>query len=167
MPISKSLFEFAAAARPTDLLNFPHRFHRAIDILDDEACLSFNNNFRDRTAGKTNHWRPAGKRFNHDQSERLRPVDWKEQSSGAAEQFVFFRMTNFTDELDERFIQQMLDVFVEVVAVDAVDLGRDLELATCSPGNLDRSVYAFFRRNPPEKEQIVLRCFLEAERIRR
>jgi hypothetical protein len=50
MPISKPLFEFAAAARTTDLLNFSHRFHRGIDILDDKTCLSFNNNFRDRTA---------------------------------------------------------------------------------------------------------------------
>src|SRR5207302_7714249 len=98
--------------------------------------------------------------------ERLRPVDRKEQSSGAAEQFVFFRMTNFTDELNEGFVQQMLDVFVEVVAVDAVDLGRDLELAARSPGNLDGPVHSLFRRNPPEKEEIVLRCFLEAERIR-
>ncbi len=45
MPINKPLFEFAAAARTTDLLNFPHRFHRAIDILDEKTCLSFNNNF--------------------------------------------------------------------------------------------------------------------------
>jgi phosphatidylserine/phosphatidylglycerophosphate/cardiolipin synthase-like enzyme len=50
MPISKPLFEFAAAARATDLLNFPHRFHRAIDILDDKTGLSFSNNFGDRTA---------------------------------------------------------------------------------------------------------------------
>jgi hypothetical protein len=35
MTIGEPLFEFAAAARTTDLLNFPHRFHRAIDILDD------------------------------------------------------------------------------------------------------------------------------------
>jgi len=50
MPISKPLFEFAAATRTTDLLNFPYCFHRAIDILDDKTCLSFNNNFGDRTA---------------------------------------------------------------------------------------------------------------------
>ena len=54
-------------------------------------------------------------------------------------------MINFTDELDEGFVQEMLDVFVKVVAIDAVDLGRDLELATASPGNLNSSVYAFFR----------------------
>ena len=47
------LLEFAAAARTTDLLNFPHCFHRAIDILDDKTCLSFNNDFGDRTALKT------------------------------------------------------------------------------------------------------------------
>jgi hypothetical protein len=52
MPIGKPLFEFAAAARTTNLLNFPHRFHCAIDILDDKTCLSFNNNFGDRTDGK-------------------------------------------------------------------------------------------------------------------
>jgi hypothetical protein len=50
MPISEPLFEFAAAARTTDLLNFPQRFHRTIDILDDKTCLSFNNDFGDRTA---------------------------------------------------------------------------------------------------------------------
>jgi hypothetical protein len=51
MPISKPLFEFAAAARTTDLLNFPHRFYRAVNILDDKTCLSFNDNFGDRVAG--------------------------------------------------------------------------------------------------------------------
>src|SRR4029077_18476974 len=74
-------------------------------------------------------------------------------------------MSNFTDELDEGFVQQMLDVFVEVVAVGTVDLGRDFELATRSPGNLNRAVQSFFRRNPPEKEQIVFGFFLEVERI--
>ncbi len=43
-------------------------------------------------------------------------------------------MINFPDELDERFVQQMLNVFVKVIAVDAVDLSRDLELAAGSPG---------------------------------
>src|SRR5437762_9635709 len=74
-------------------------------------------------------------------------------------------MTNFTDELDEGFVQQMLDVFVKVVAVDTVDLGRDFELTTGSSSNLNRPVHSFFRRNPSEKEQIVGRFFLEAERI--
>jgi hypothetical protein len=50
MPIGKPLFEFAAAAGTTDLLNFPNSLHRAIDILDDKTCLAFNNNFGDRTA---------------------------------------------------------------------------------------------------------------------
>jgi len=49
-PIGEPLFEFAAAARTTDLVNFPHGFYRAIDILDDKTCLSFNDNFRDRAA---------------------------------------------------------------------------------------------------------------------
>jgi len=57
--IGEPLFEFAAAARTTDLLNFPHRFHRAIDILDDKTRLSFNNNFGDRTAmGNDSSLRP-------------------------------------------------------------------------------------------------------------
>jgi hypothetical protein len=53
IPISELLFEFAVAAGTTDLLNFPRRFYRRIDILDDKTCLSFNNNFGDRTARKT------------------------------------------------------------------------------------------------------------------
>jgi hypothetical protein len=50
MTIGEPLFEFATAVRTTDLLNFPHRFHRAVDIIDDKTCLFFNNNFGDRTA---------------------------------------------------------------------------------------------------------------------
>ena len=50
MPISKPLFEFAATARTTDLLNFPLRFHRAVDIFDDKTSLSVHDNFGDRTA---------------------------------------------------------------------------------------------------------------------
>jgi hypothetical protein len=45
MTIGEPLFEFATAAGTTDLLNFSYSFHRAIDILDDKTCLSFNNNF--------------------------------------------------------------------------------------------------------------------------
>ena len=42
MPIGEPLFKFAAAARTTNLLKFPHRFHRAIDILDDyEVEIAF------------------------------------------------------------------------------------------------------------------------------
>jgi hypothetical protein len=55
VPSGEPLFGFAAAARTTYLVNFPHRFHRAIDILDHKACLSFNNNFGDQTARKTIH----------------------------------------------------------------------------------------------------------------
>ena len=59
----------------------------------------------------------------------------------------------------------MLDVFVKVIAVGTVDLGRDFEFATGSLGDLDGSVHSFFRRNPPEKKQIVFGLFLEVERI--
>jgi len=32
--IGEPLFEFAAAARTTELFNFPHRFYRVVDILE-------------------------------------------------------------------------------------------------------------------------------------
>ena len=59
MPIGKPLFEFAAAARTTDLIDFSHRFHRPINIIDDKTGLSVNNDFGDRTAGKTDYWGAA------------------------------------------------------------------------------------------------------------
>jgi len=54
MPIGEPFFEFAAAARTTDLLNFPHRFRRAIDILDDDLLTAFLSLERDATALKAN-----------------------------------------------------------------------------------------------------------------
>ena len=40
MPIGEPFFEFAAATGTTDSLNFPHRFTRAVDILDDKNPVS-------------------------------------------------------------------------------------------------------------------------------
>jgi hypothetical protein len=47
---SVNLVRIAAATRTTDLLNFPDRFHRAIDILYDKSRFSFNNDLGDQTA---------------------------------------------------------------------------------------------------------------------
>jgi len=50
MTSAAPLFQFAAAARAELICTiFPHRFYRAINILDHKTCLAFNNNFRDRT----------------------------------------------------------------------------------------------------------------------
>jgi hypothetical protein len=54
VPISEPLFEFAAAACTTDLVNFPHRFHRAIDILDVKPVSPLTI---------TSRTEPHGKRF--------------------------------------------------------------------------------------------------------
>jgi hypothetical protein len=61
VPIGEPLFEFAAAARMTDLVNFPNGFHRAIiavatpgNGLGQANGTSF---FREATGG-------AGRRFN-------------------------------------------------------------------------------------------------------
>ena len=88
-----------------------------------EAGDALVNDFHDRAAAKRHDRSAAGQRLDHDQPERLGPVNRKEQRRGAAEERGLLRFADFADELHQRVVEQMADLALEVGAVRRIHLG--------------------------------------------
>ena len=88
------------------------------------------DDFRHRAAPEGKHRRAACHGLDHDQPERLRPVDRKEQRPRLAQKFALAALVDLSDELDARQVEQRHDLLAEIGFVDLVDLGGDLERDT-------------------------------------
>ena len=95
-------------------------------VFDYETSYPVFDDFRDRTPIECDDGRAAGHCFNQNQSERLWPGDRRQQRDGAAEKARLFAITDLADILDVRGREQLADFGLEIVAVDGIDLGRDL-----------------------------------------
>ena len=68
--------------------------------------------------------------------------------------------------LDERQAHQRADLLVEIVAVDLVDLGGDLDRKPAPLGNPNGAIDRFLRRDAPQKRQITRPYGLRGEQMR-
>ncbi len=66
----------------------------------------------------------------------------------------FWASADLADELDVRKLEQRPDLILEVVPVDLVDLGRDLERQAAALRDAHRAVDALLRRDPPEEGKV-------------
>ena len=89
-----------------------------------------------------------------DQAERLRPVDREQQRPRLAQELGLAALVDLADVLDAWLLQQRLDLGAEVVLVDAIDLGGDLQRQADGAGDRDRAVDALLRRYAAEKREI-------------
>ena len=75
---------------------------------------------------------------------------------GAAEEGGLLRVADLADELDQRIVQQRLDLLAEIVRVGGVDLGGDLQRHAEALGDGDRPVGPLLRRDAAEEGEIAL-----------
>ena len=66
----------------------------------------------------------------------------------------FSRVADLAHELDQRVVEQRLDLLVEVGAVGGVDLGRDLQPHARALGDRDRPVRPLLRRDAAEEGEV-------------
>jgi hypothetical protein len=97
---------------------------RLVDRVDDEAGRPVLDHLGHRSAAECHHGDAARERFDHHQTERLRPVDREEQRARVAEKLVLVLLADLADVLDQRMVEQRADVALEVGFVGGVDLGR-------------------------------------------
>ena len=84
------------------------------------------DDFRHGTSTEGQHRCAAGERLDHDQSERLRPFNGKQQPKRLAQELLLPPIVNFSNELYQWIAQHRLNLF-EIVGVHRVDLGRHLQ----------------------------------------
>ena len=97
------------------IIQLTNGLYRVRDVIHHETRFPMLENFGDRTVAPCDHRRTACQGFDHDQSERLRPIDRKQQRSRVAQQFILFAAADLTDKLDERpgIAQERLDRLVD------------------------------------------------------
>src|SRR5262249_862584 len=88
------------------------------------------------------------------EAERRRGGDWRQQRDGAAEKARLFGVADLADILDVRGREQLADFGFEIVAIDGVDLGCDLQRHPTALGYPDRLINGLFRRHAGEKGKV-------------
>ena len=125
----------------------------------------------DRAPPRRDHRRPAGHRLDHDEAERLLPLDRKERRARVLQQLDLLAVRHLAEILDA-VDQVRLDELVEVLALlRLLHLAGELERQPSLPGDRDRAVRSLVRAHPAEEEQIVAAVRLdgidrEVERVR-
>src|SRR5262245_21751903 len=100
------------------------------------------------------HRRAAGHGLDHDEAERLGPVDGEDKGEGAPEELGLVVVSDLADELDERMPDERLYLALEVLAVGLVYLGRDLQGNPHLLRDLDGQIRPLLRREPAEKREV-------------
>jgi hypothetical protein len=97
-----------------DVGKFRDGRHGFIFTVHDVTGFAFVDDFRNRSAAPSDHGGSACHGLDHDQAERLRPVDRKQQGTGVAQERRLLAVADLADELDERMVEQRLYDFMEI-----------------------------------------------------
>jgi hypothetical protein len=102
------------------------RYSGRRDIMDQKAGYAIVDDFRRRAGAERDDWSTAGHGLDHDESERLGPVDGENERRTLAEEPCLLPLVYLADELDIGMgVDQRLNDLVPISLVDAVDLCRD------------------------------------------
>ena len=66
----------------------------------------------------------------------------------------FCASVDFPDEFDIRFCEKRLDHLLEIIVIDRVDFGRDLQRQSASLGDVDRAINPLLWRNASQESEI-------------
>src|SRR4051812_6608189 len=102
----KALFEASPNGAAVEGKDTRHRCYGFLERIDDPARHIRIDDLWYRTCPEGEDWRSARHRFDHDQAERLWPVDRKQQGARFAKEIGLLPFTDLTDELDSRSIQK-------------------------------------------------------------
>src|SRR5262249_34975136 len=129
--------------------------NRARLVLHDEPRQSILDHFRHRSAVEGDDRGPAGQGFNHDKAEWLWPIDGREQRDCTAENMRFLAITDLAQVFDPGSTDQRPNLLFEIVAVDVIDLGGNLERDAAPLRDPDRPIRRFFRRDAAKEGDVV------------
>jgi hypothetical protein len=103
-----------------------------IDIVDDHARDTLVDHLRDR-AGTIGEYRGSARHcLNHEEAERLRPANGKQQCSGVPKERPLLFLADLADELDAVGRKHRLHDLAEIRFVEFVHLGRSALARGCA-----------------------------------
>jgi len=128
--------------------------HRLIHRIDDGTRDALVDDFRNGTPAESKDGCAARHGLDHDQAERLRPIDREQKRLCLAQEFGLAALIDLADELDPRIVQQRCDLFTEIGFIDLVDFGGDLQGNAERPCYPNGTVRPLFGRDSAEERDI-------------
>src|SRR5262249_15842129 len=101
------------------------RSHRIIDAVDDKPGEPVIYDLRYGAASKCDYRCAIGHRFDHDESERLGPIDRKQAGHRMTKEGSLVGLVDFLDERNQRIVEQRFNSPFVISPIDLVDLCRD------------------------------------------
>src|SRR5664280_298528 len=103
--------------------------HCFLDCVDNKSGDTLRHDLGNRAAPECNHRRATRHGFDHDQPERLRPVDRKQQGGGTTKEVFFVAFIDLSDELDVRMVglDHWADLGVPIGLIGAIYLCCNLQ----------------------------------------
>src|SRR5262245_12498685 len=121
-----------------------------------ESRYAVGDDLWHRSAAQRDNRRAAGHRLDHDQAERLFPLDREHQAVRGRHELALLLRVGLTDVLDVR-AQPRPDLRIEVLLLQLlVDLGRQHDPAAGSSRRVDGQVDALLRVAPAEEQHVVV-----------
>ena len=117
----------------------------------DDTSGHILDDFRNRAVAEGEHRRSARHRFDHDQAERLGPVDREQESLRFAEEFALRTLVDLSHEFDARLVEQRRHGLPEIGFIDLVHLCGDFQGHAEGARDRYRALNSFFRRDAAEK----------------
>ena len=129
-----------------------------VHALTNEARHAVLHDLGNRTARPGQHRRATGHGLDHDQAERLGPIDGESECECVAEEFTFFSIRNFTDELDVLSVDVRLHFCIEVFLSSwPFDLGRNLQRHSTELRHADGFGRSFVASDSSQERQVLPR----------
>src|SRR5437773_12261895 len=91
----ESLIKNFSATRATEIANPANCFRRLVQLSNYETCYSVIHHLRNRSSVVSDDRCTTRHRFNHDQPERLWPINRKQQCVGISQKAVLLLIADF------------------------------------------------------------------------
>src|SRR6266404_6846137 len=150
----KALLEMRAYLAPVEFAEPPDGAGGFCFPIHDKAGYTVIDDFRHRARAERDNRRAARHGFDHDQAERLRPVDRKQQSCGIGEKLLLGSIINFANQPDLVAVDLRFKPFLEVTPLTTRYFRRDAKRHSRGARNADCGLRALLGGESAEKRKI-------------
>src|ERR1700722_2844472 len=131
-----------------------HRSGRLLLVLDNEARHTVLDHLGNGAGAICDNGRSAGHRLDHDQSERLGPIDWKQQGGGLRQERLLFGIVDLSDQMNLLAVDERFKTLLEVTGLAARDLGCNAKRSPDCVRDADSIFRSLLGGETSEKRQI-------------
>jgi len=130
-----------------------------LDVTTDPSVDAVLDDFLDSPAGKRQDRRATCHRFDHDEPERLLPLNGEQECPRAGQQRIFLRGVRFANVFDQPAIDARHDLRFPILAKHGLDFTGELQANTSAARRFDRKVRGLAGGHAAEEDDVIVLRF--------